>query len=91
MIQILVNILLLDGNQNAAADEAALRTMVTEINTKLAEREIEQRLIFVYYEWNEPIGEFLILCNTFSSVGWVQVLRFNLYYSIWSDFEISYN
>lgn len=59
----------LDGNERAAADDAAMRTIVDEINVKLAEREIEQQLKFVQFEWNEPIGEFLVLCNTFASIG----------------------
>lgn len=57
-----------DGGQ-APADDAALRTLVNEINAQLAEREIDQRLNFVQFEWDKPIGEFLVLCNTFAALG----------------------
>lgn len=58
-----------DGDGQAAVDDAALRTLVNEINAKMASREIEQRLNFVQYEWDNPIGEFLVLCNTFAAPG----------------------
>lgn len=43
--------------------------MVDEINVKLAEREIEQRLAFVHFEWDDTSAEFLVFCNTFAPIG----------------------
>lgn len=62
-------IVVADGDGQGAADDAALRALVNEINAKLASREIEQRLNFVQYEWDKPFGEFLVLCNTFAAPG----------------------
>lgn len=50
-------------------NEAAVRKIVTEINAKLMEREIEQQLKFVYFEWDEINSEFLVFCNTFAPIG----------------------
>lgn len=61
----------IDGNGQGPADEGALRTLVNEINAKLTSREVEQRLSFVQFEWDQPLGEFLVLCNTFAAVGLV--------------------
>ncbi|XP_031625660.1 non-structural maintenance of chromosomes element 1 homolog [Contarinia nasturtii] len=58
------------NDENAANDEdAAVRKMVDEINAKLIEREIDQRLNFVHYEWDDVCVEFLIFCNTFATIG----------------------
>lgn len=52
-------------------NDAAVRKIVTEINAKLAEREIDQRLNFVHYEWDDTNVEFLVFCNTFAPIGYV--------------------
>lgn len=66
---LILNVSSKDGDPNAAVDDKALRTMVEQINAKFAEHEIDQRLSFVSLQWDEPIGEFLVLCNTLASVG----------------------
>lgn len=58
-----------DGGQAPPADDAALRTLINEINAKLTSSGIDQRLNFVQFEWDRPLGEFLVLCNTFAAHG----------------------
>lgn len=65
-----------DGTDGqTAADGAALRKMVDEINANFNEKEVEQQLSIVYLEWTdqniESANEFLVLCNTFASTGFV--------------------
>lgn len=60
---------MLDGSERAAADEEALETIVNEINAQFSEREIEQRLNFVNFEFDESVGKFLVLCNTLATIG----------------------
>lgn len=62
-------VIVADGDGQGAADDAALRTLVNEINAKMASREIEQRLNFVQYEWDKPVAEFLVHCSTFAAPG----------------------
>lgn len=50
-------------------NETTVRKIVDEINARLMEREIEQRLNFVHFEWDDIAAEFLVFCNTFASVG----------------------
>ncbi|XP_055315926.1 non-structural maintenance of chromosomes element 1 homolog [Sitodiplosis mosellana] len=57
------------GDSEAEVNDAAVRKMVDEINAKLTEHEIEQRLSFVHYEWDDIACEFLVFCNTFATIG----------------------
>lgn len=62
-----------DGDN--AADATALHKIIDEINAKFTEHEVEQQLAIVYQEFGNQeadiSGEFLVLCSTFASVGYV--------------------
>lgn len=65
-----------DENGGGTSDAlAALRKIIAEINAKFNEKEVEQKLSMVYQEWGDPnhlqSEEFLVLCNTFATVGYV--------------------
>lgn len=71
-----------DENDGGTSDaSAALRKIIAEINAKFNEKEVEQKLSMVYQEWGDPnhlqSEEFLVLCNTFSTVGYVFCLLAN--------------
>lgn len=82
-----------DENDGGTSDaSAALRKIIGEINAKFNEKEVEQKLSMVYQEWGDPnhlqSEEFLVLCNTFSTVGYVFCLLTN---SIENNHSIALN
>lgn len=72
-------------------NEDTVRAIVEEINDKFNEKEIEQRLAYVHFEWDEMVGDFLVLCNTLATVGYVDVFSVLLLLSIYKEGNRFYN